>query len=129
MQLLTGLNPQQQAAVTAPTAPTLVLAGPGSGKTRVLTLRITYLIEQLGIAPYHILAVTFTNKAAKEMRSRLELRLGALRGLTVGTFHGICTRILRREAAYLPVNGEFVIFDGNDQQVLLKVGHGRGTRR
>jgi DNA helicase-2/ATP-dependent DNA helicase PcrA len=120
MQLLTGLNPQQQAAVTAPTAPTLVLAGPGSGKTRVLTLRITYLIEQLGIAPYHILAVTFTNKAAKEMRSRLELRLGALRGLTVGTFHGICTRILRREAAYLPVNGEFVIFDGNDQQVLLK---------
>ena len=118
---LSLLNPQQQEAVTAPPGPTLVMAGPGSGKTRVLTYRIAYLIGALGVRPFHILAVTFTNKAAREMEARLTNLLGGhMRGLTVGTFHAFCARLLRREADHLPFRSNFVIFDADDQINLVK---------
>ncbi len=121
MNLLDGLNPPQRQAVTTGPGPTLILAGPGSGKTRVLTHRIAYLVGQLGVPPHKIMAVTFTNKAAKEMKTRVETLLeGNLRGLTIGTFHSICARFLRREAALLPVTADFVIFDDSDQQALVK---------
>ncbi|HPK27411.1 MAG TPA: UvrD-helicase domain-containing protein, partial [Anaerolineaceae bacterium] len=119
--LLELLNPQQQKAVAAPLGPTLVLAGPGSGKTRVLTYRIAYLIGVLGVPPYHILAVTFTNKAAREMRERVEKLIGnSGQGIWLGTFHSVCGRILRREADLLPVDQNFVIFDEDDQHTLMK---------
>ncbi len=118
--ILNGLNPAQLQAVTTPPGPTLVLAGPGSGKTRVLTLRIVHLVTKLRVAPYRIMAVTFTNKAAKEMRRRVEDQIGELRGLTVGTFHSICVRILRREAERLDVTRDFAIFDSTDQLALIK---------
>src|SRR5450759_4327612 len=121
MDLLSALNPQQKEAVAAPPGPILVLAGPGSGKTRVLTHRIAYLIGTLGVQPYNILAVTFTNKAAREMQTRVENLLeGKTQGIWLGTFHAICARILRREADYLPVSSNFVIFDSDDQEVLVK---------
>jgi DNA helicase-2/ATP-dependent DNA helicase PcrA len=121
MELLKDLNPQQQQAVTAGLGPVLVLAGPGSGKTRVLTQRIAYLIGQMGVRAYHILAVTFTNKAAREMEMRVEELLGGrTRGLTLGTFHATCARILRREAQFLPFESNFVIFDSDDQTSLVK---------
>jgi DNA helicase-2/ATP-dependent DNA helicase PcrA len=124
MDSLASLNPQQRAAVTARPGPTLILAGPGSGKTRVLTQRIAYLVGQLGVPPRSIMAVTFTNKAAREMKARVETLLaeqGGLRGLTIGTFHAICARLLRREAAHLPVTSDFVIYDDADQQALMKL--------
>lgn len=116
------LNPAQYEAVTAPPGPVLVLAGPGSGKTRVLTQRVAYLIRDLNIRAYHILAVTFTNKAADEMRSRVEDILGEIvsGSLWIGTFHSICGRILRREAEFLPVSSNFVIMDADDQLTLIK---------
>ncbi len=105
----------------ASTGPILVLAGPGSGKTRVLTQRIAYLIGNLGVRPYHILAVTFTNKAAREMGSRVEDFLGqTTRGLTLGTFHSICAKLLRREAEHLPFSSNYVIFDADDQVSIVK---------
>jgi DNA helicase-2/ATP-dependent DNA helicase PcrA len=121
-RILDGLNDQQRAAVTAPDGPVLVLAGPGSGKTRVLTRRIAYLVGERDVPPWRIMAVTFTNKAAREMRRRVEGLLGGdLRGLTMGTFHAICARILRREAdAHLPITRDFVIFDASDQRALMK---------
>jgi DNA helicase II / ATP-dependent DNA helicase PcrA len=121
MDLLAGLNPQQQQAVMAGLGPVLVLAGPGSGKTRVLIHRIAYLIGSMGIRPYHILAVTFTNKAAREMEARVESILGnEAHGLTLGTFHATCARILRREAEHLPFDSNFVIFDSDDQLSLVR---------
>jgi DNA helicase-2/ATP-dependent DNA helicase PcrA len=121
MDYLTSLNPQQQQAVTAGLGPILVLAGPGSGKTRVLTQRIAYLIGAMGVRPYHILAVTFTNKAAREMESRVvELVGDQTRGLTLGTFHATCARILRREADDLPFQSNYVIFDTDDQLSVVK---------
>jgi DNA helicase-2/ATP-dependent DNA helicase PcrA len=121
MDLLSGLNPQQQQAITAGLGPVLVLAGPGSGKTRVLTHRIAYLIGQMGARAYHILAVTFTNKASREMGERVERLLGEQsRGVTLGTFHSICARILRRETEHLPFDSNFVIFDSDDQEKLVK---------
>jgi DNA helicase II / ATP-dependent DNA helicase PcrA len=122
MDYLNSLNPQQHEAVTAPDGPVLVLAGPGSGKTRVLTHRIIYLIRERRVAPWHIMALTFTNKAAREMRERVEKMVeGHLRGLTMGTFHSICARILRREVDFLPYyERNFVIFDTSDQQQLIK---------
>ena len=121
MDILKQLNPQQQQAVQAGTGPILVMAGPGSGKTRVLTHRIAYLVGARGIGPYHILAVTFTNKAANEMVKRVEEILGeSARGLTIGTFHAICARILRREAEHLPFKSNFVIFDADDQLGVVK---------
>jgi DNA helicase-2/ATP-dependent DNA helicase PcrA len=121
MNLLSNLNPQQQQAVMAGLGPVLVLAGPGSGKTRVLTQRVAYLIGSMGVWPNQIIAVTFTNKAAREMESRVINLLGdQVHGLTLGTFHAICARILRREAENLPFTSNFVIFDADDQISLVK---------
>jgi DNA helicase-2/ATP-dependent DNA helicase PcrA len=116
-RLLAGLNAEQQAAVEAVEGPLLVLAGPGSGKTRVLTHRVAYLVQVAGVEPWRILAVTFTNKAAREMAARLEELIGreALRQLTIGTFHAVCARFLRREAPVLGMDGHFVIYDDDDQ--------------
>jgi len=120
MNYLNELNSQQQQAVLAGLGPILVLAGPGSGKTRVLTHRIAYLIGAMGVRPYQIVAVTFTNKAAREMESRVGELLGEqANGLTLGTFHATCARILRREAASLPFESNFVIFDTDDQLSLV----------
>ena len=122
MDFLDKLNPQQRRAVTAPNGPVLILAGPGSGKTRVLTQRVAYLIGNEGVRPYQMLAVTFTNKAAREMESRVQKMLGEdmTRGLMLGTFHATCARILRRESEKLPVSHEFVIFDADDQERVVK---------
>ena len=122
MDLLHGLNPQQARAVEAPDGPVLVLAGPGSGKTRVLTHRVAYLVEVRKVWPRQILAVTFTNKAAREMRERLDKILGPTRSgeLTLGTFHAICARWLRRDAPEIGLSRDFVIFDEDDQQQVVK---------
>ena len=119
--ILAPLNDAQRQAVTAPLKPTLVLAGAGSGKTRVLTHRVEWLVQVEGVSPHGILAVTFTNKAAAEMRHRIEQQLGLPSApLWIGTFHGVCHRLLRlhwREAG-LPQG--FQILDGEDQQRLVK---------
>jgi len=121
LALLETLNPAQRTAVESGDGPILVSAGPGSGKTRVLTHRVAYLIAARGIPPYNIMAVTFTNKAAKEMKQRLEQLIGRhSQALTIGTFHAICARILRREAQYIGLASTFVIFDSNDQLDLVK---------
>ncbi len=121
LDLLRDLNERQIEAVTVGPGPVLVLAGPGSGKTRVLTHRTAYLIRELGVPPYAIMAVTFTNKAANEMRRRVEDMLGGRPGVTLGTFHAICARILRREAEYLPHHGlDYVIFDTDDQRAAVR---------
>ena len=129
---LAGLNAQQAAAVQAVNGPVLVLAGPGSGKTRVLTRRIAYLIDQAGVAPWNLLAVTFTNKAAREMRERVERifedKFGAPRpgepprlgGLSIGTFHSICARVLRVETDAIGFQRNWVIYDSADQLALLR---------
>ena len=119
--ILKILNAQQQAAVAAPSGPLLILAGPGSGKTRVLTYRIAYLVGAMGVPAYHIMAVTFTNKAAKEMGARvIKILAEKADGIWLGTFHNLCGRILRREADLLPVSKDFVIFDADDQESLMK---------
>ena len=122
MDFLEVLNPQQERAVTAPPGPILVLAGPGSGKTRVLTSRVAWLVLGQDVAPWQVMAVTFTNKAAKEMRERLEGLLGPsrARSLSLGTFHATCARILRREAEAAGVERDYVIFDTDDQRQLVK---------
>jgi len=122
MDFLNKLNPQQRKAVTAADGPVLVVAGPGSGKTRVLTQRIAYLIASEGVRPWQILAVTFTNKAAKEMDQRVKSMLNeqATDGIMLGTFHSICARILRREVEHLPLESNFVIFDSDDQERIVK---------
>src|SRR5205809_2147705 len=123
--LLAGLNEPQKKAVTMTEGPVLILAGPGSGKTRVITHRIAYLVQHEHVSPWRILAVTFTNKAAKEMRERLETLVGIneSKEMTLGTFHAICARVLRIEADYLAplgLNKSFVIFDTDDQATLVK---------
>jgi len=135
--ILDGLNPAQVAAVTAPDGPILVLAGPGSGKTRVLTHRIAWLITERAVPASHIMAVTFTNKASRQMRARVERMMTAdvgadlrvrpgsatrpLQGVRLGTFHSICAGLLRREApGRLPLTADYVIYDSDDQRLLMK---------
>src|SRR6266568_5641287 len=115
------LNPAQREAVEHPGGPLLVLAGAGSGKTRVLTARIAHLITQQGVAPQRIFAVTFTNKAAGEMRTRIAQLLGSdPRGLWIGTFHSLSARLLRREAPLLGFGPNFTIYDADDSEALVK---------
>ncbi|MGI6623575.1 MAG: DNA helicase PcrA [Clostridiaceae bacterium] len=121
MKILEGLNPEQKQAVLHTEGPLLVLAGAGSGKTRVLTHRIAYLVEEKLVRPWNILAITFTNKAAREMKYRMEQLIGpeAL-NIWVGTFHASCVRILRREIERLGYDRNFVIYDSDDQKSLVK---------
>ncbi len=120
-RLLDSLNPAQREAVAAPPVPTLVLAGAGSGKTRVLVHRIAWLIEVEGIAPWGLLAVTFTNKAANEMRGRIETLLGQpVSGLWVGTFHGLAHRLLRQHWQEASLPQGFQILDSDDQLRLVR---------
>ncbi|HHS97942.1 MAG TPA: DNA helicase UvrD [Chloroflexi bacterium] len=122
VDLLADLNPQQRAAVAASDGPVLVLAGPGSGKTRVLTHRVAWLVLERGVPPHRIVAVTFTNKAAREMRHRLQDLLGHGRTsvLTLGTFHALCARILRREGPTIDIPRDYVIFDADDQRAVVR---------
>ena len=123
MDFLEGLNPAQREAVTTIAGPVLALAGPGSGKTRALTHRIGYLVAQLGIPPWNILAVTFTNKAAREMTNRLEGLLSPpqISALSVGTFHSLCARWLRQDIETLgSYSRDYVIYDTSDQQAVVK---------
>ncbi|MFN5936037.1 MAG: UvrD-helicase domain-containing protein, partial [Roseiflexaceae bacterium] len=123
MDYLARLNDEQYAAVTAPLGPVLVKAGAGSGKTRVLTLRIAHLVNQHHVEPAHILALTFTNKAAKEMRQRLKPILGgSLQRLTTGTFHAICVRVLRQyiEGHIGHYTRNFSIYSGDEQLQLVQ---------
>ncbi|MDR7454069.1 MAG: UvrD-helicase domain-containing protein, partial [Armatimonadota bacterium] len=122
MDLLAGLNPQQREAVTHPGGPLLILAGAGSGKTRVLTHRVAYLIRERGLAPGRILAVTFTNKAAHEMRERIDRLLGGpvARPIWIGTFHAVCSRILRADGERVGVPAAFAIYDEDDQRRLIR---------
>ncbi len=122
MSLVEGLNPQQQAAVVHEGTPLLVVAGAGSGKTRVLTRRIAYLMANRGAAPFEILAITFTNKAAAEMKERVADLVGdRARSMWVSTFHSACVRILRQEASRLGYSNSFTIYDSSDSVRLLTV--------
>ncbi|MDB4894607.1 MAG: ATP-dependent helicase [Firmicutes bacterium] len=117
---IAGLNPHQQEAVVHGRGPLLILAGAGSGKTRVLTHRIAYLVEQ-GVSPWRILAITFTNKAAAEMRERVAELVGPqAKDIWVSTFHSACVRMLRRDIERLGYAKNFVILDGSDQQAVIK---------
>jgi DNA helicase-2/ATP-dependent DNA helicase PcrA len=118
--LLEGLNPAQREAVTLPDGPALVIAGAGSGKTRVLTSRIGYLLGEGRARPHEVLAITFTNRAAGEMRDRVDQLVGASRGMWVMTFHAACGRILRREADRLGYRSNFTIYDQADQVRVVK---------
>ena len=121
MDLLSGLNPEQREAVLNTEGPLLILAGAGSGKTRVIAHRIAHLVSDGLTEPDRILAVTFTNKAAGEMRSRVEALLGTdCRSMWVSTFHALCARLLRREAPQIGLSRDFVIYDSSDQMTLMK---------
>ncbi len=122
MKYLEGLNPRQQEAVEHTEGPLLVLAGAGSGKTRVITHRIAYLIEEKGVPPEKILAITFTNKAAAEMRERVDRLINSpvSKYIWVNTFHSTCVRILRRDADKINYDPNFAIYDAKDQEALIK---------
>jgi DNA helicase-2/ATP-dependent DNA helicase PcrA len=120
-ELLEGLNPVQRDAVTAPDGPVLVVAGAGSGKTRLLTHRVAYLIGERGVSPFELLAITFTNKAAGEMKERVGALVGPVaRKMWVATFHSACARILRREASVLGYRSSFSIYDQADAVRLVE---------
>ena len=119
--ILSGLNPRQREAVEATSGPVLIVAGPGSGKTRVITHRIAHLIDAYGIAPYRIAAVTFTNKAAREMKERATALVRPRADqLTISTFHAFCAAVLRREGERVGVSREFTIYDQSDQISVMK---------
>ena len=119
--LLEGLNPPQRQAVQCVDGPLLIVAGPGSGKTRVITHRIAYLNRHVGITPWRIAAVTFTNRAAREMRNRLAALMGdGAQRLTAGTFHALCASILRRDGQVIGIPPDYVIMDDEDQMNLIK---------
>ncbi len=120
-EILEGLNDKQYEAVINYEGPSLVIAGAGSGKTKVLTHKIAYLIQDLGIKPWNILAITFTNKAANEMKQRVENLVGELsHDMWIGTFHSICVRILRRYIDRIGFDSSFIIFDTSDQRTMIK---------
>ncbi|MDD6291981.1 MAG: DNA helicase PcrA [Lachnospiraceae bacterium] len=121
MSILDSLNNQQREAVMTTEGPLLILAGAGSGKTRVLTHRTAYLIDEMGVNPYHIMAITFTNKAAGEMRERIDKMVGyGSESIWVSTFHSTCVRILRRYIDRLGYDNNFTIYDSDDQKTLMK---------
>ena len=121
MSIYDSLNEPQREAVFHTDGPLLILAGAGSGKTRVLTHRIAYLIEEKGINPWNILAITFTNKAAGEMRERVDQLVGfGSESIWVSTFHSMCVRILRRYIDRLGYDTAFTIYDTDDQKTLMK---------
>src|SRR5256885_5526075 len=121
MQFLETLNPEQREAVLQINGPLLILAGAGSGKTRVITSRIAYLVGDGHASPHEILAVTFTNKASEEMRARVEALLGeSCDRMWVSTFHALCARLLRRDAPAIGLSRDFVIYDSSDQLTVVK---------
>ena len=121
MNPITDLNPAQREAVQCTEGPLLVLAGAGSGKTRVLTCRIAHLIDDAGVRPWNILAVTFTNKAAGEMRERIEELVGSeSSGIWMGTFHSVCARILRYESQAFGIDSSFTVYDEEDRRILVR---------
>jgi DNA helicase-2/ATP-dependent DNA helicase PcrA len=121
MDILSELNPAQRQAVEAIDGPVLILAGPGSGKTRVITHRVAYLIRVCKVNPRRIMAVTFTNKAAREMEARLKKLVStSVDQLTMGTFHAICARILRIDGKAMGIDPKYVIYDDDDQIALIK---------
>jgi DNA helicase-2/ATP-dependent DNA helicase PcrA len=136
MDFISSLNPEQQEAVLHTDGPLLILAGAGSGKTRVIAHRIAHLVANENVAPDRILAVTFTNKAAGEMRSRVEALLALRQGqgdpersrgggvdcrqMWISTFHALCARLLRREAPHIGLLRDFVIYDSADQLTVMK---------
>src|SRR4030095_8814978 len=121
MNFLDKLNPEQREAVLHTEGPVMILAGAGSGKTRVITFRIAYLIGNGHASPDEVLAVTFTNKAAGEMRERVQSLLGDnADGVWLSPFHALCARLLRREAPHIGLSRDFVIYDSSDQLTVVK---------
>lgn len=120
-ELLNRMNEEQRAAVKATEGPLLIMAGAGSGKTRVLTHRIAYLIQEKDVNPYNILAITFTNKAAKEMKERVQQLIGEeAEAVWISTFHSMCVRILRRDSDRIGIERNFTIIDPTDQRSVMK---------
>ena len=120
-EIIEELNEKQKEAVLNTEGPCLVIAGAGSGKTKVLTHKIAYLMQELNIKPWNILAITFTNKAANEMKERVENLVGEVaKDMWIGTFHSICVRILRRYIDRIGFTSSFIIFDSSDQRTLVK---------
>ena len=120
-EILQGLNNKQYEAVINTEGPCLIIAGAGSGKTKVLTHKIAYLIQEKNVKPWNILAITFTNKAANEMKERVEKLVGEVaKDMWIGTFHAICVRILRRYIDRIGFESSFVIFDTTDQRAMIK---------
>src|SRR5699024_4277047 len=121
IELLKGLNKEQQEAVKHTEGPLLIMAGAGSGKTRVLTHRIAYVVDEKRVSPYNILAITFTNKDANEMKDRVDkiVRPDSYQ-ILVSTFYSMCVRILRREIDNIGYSRNFTILDGSDQQTVIK---------
>ncbi|MBR3368012.1 MAG: UvrD-helicase domain-containing protein, partial [Lachnospiraceae bacterium] len=121
MSIYDTLNREQKKAVFHTEGPVLILAGAGSGKTRVITHRVAYLLDECEVDPWNILAITFTNKAAGEMRDRVDQILGGTgQGVWISTFHSMCVRILRRHIDLLGYESSFVIYDTDDQKTLMK---------
>ena len=121
MSIYDNLNKEQAEAVRRTEGPVLILAGAGSGKTRVITHRIAYLMDECGVNPWNILAITFTNKAAGEMRERVDNLIGfGAESVWISTFHSMCVRILRRHIDLMGYESSFTIYDTDDQKTLMK---------